>query len=67
VCRELLRVNQDVKIAGLSLVAVGYTGRNLRFRRSKFFLEGFDVNNKNPKKFFKKIHFWRFAVKKTDR
>ena len=51
--------------AGPLQVAVGYMGKNLRFLRSIFFLDHFYVNFTNPKKFFKKSHFWRFAGQKS--
>jgi hypothetical protein len=31
------------------------------------FLVSFYVKKKNPKKFLKKMHFWRFAPQKTEK
>ena len=47
------------------LLAVGYTGKNLISMLAIFFLNHFSVNMTNPKKFFKKSHFWQFAGQKT--
>ena len=47
------------------MVANIYTGKNFRFLIDPFYLVHFYLSITNPKKFFKKNHFWAVAGPKT--